>query len=195
VALARAIVKRPRLLLLDEPLGALDKQIRAQMQMELKRLQHEVGITFVVVTHDQEEAMSMADRIAVMPQGRIEQLALTERAVRAPESLFVAEFIGSTNVFEPGEPGSTGPTTVSVRPERLHIVDPAASTPHSGMGGPRLEATVADVQFYGGISHVHADVPGRTRPLIIALVGSTSIARGDAVVVTWNPEHAVELHR
>ncbi|MDF2733236.1 MAG: ABC-type spermidine/putrescine transport system ATPase component-like protein, partial [Desertimonas sp.] len=100
VALARAIVKRPKLLLLDEPLAALDRKIRGQMQTELKRLQHDVGITFVVVTHDQDEAMSMADRIAVMNVGRIEQLASPAVLYERPVSRFVADFIGSTNLLD-----------------------------------------------------------------------------------------------
>ena len=100
VALARAIVKRPRLLLLDEPLSALDRKVREEMQLELKRLQHEVGITFVVVTHDQEEAMSMADRIAVMRRGRLEQLDGPVDLYERPGSLFVARFIGSNDLFE-----------------------------------------------------------------------------------------------
>ena len=99
VALARAIVKRPRLLLLDEPLSALDRKVREEMQLELKRLQHEVGITFVVVTHDQEEAMSMADRIAVLQHGRVEQLAPPVELYERPMSLFVARFIGTNNLF------------------------------------------------------------------------------------------------
>ena len=99
VALARAIVKRPRLLLLDEPLSALDRKVRAEMQLELKRLQHEVGITFVVVTHDQEEAMSMADRIAVMHDGRVQQVDTPVDLYQQPANTFVADFIGSSNSF------------------------------------------------------------------------------------------------
>ena len=95
VALARAIVKRPRLLLLDEPLSALDRKVRADMQLELKRLQHEVGITFVVVTHDQEEAMSMADRIAVMHDGRVQQIADPVTLYSRPANVFVADFVAA----------------------------------------------------------------------------------------------------
>ena len=120
VALARAIVKRPKLLLLDEPLAALDRKIRGQMQTELKRLQHEVGITFVVVTHDQEEAMSMADRVAVMNDGRVEQLASPTELYEHPATRFVADFIGSTNLLDgigrrgrhrAWRPGATSPPT------------------------------------------------------------------------------------
>lgn len=99
VALARAIVKRPKILLLDEPLSALDRKVREDMQLELKRLQHEVGITFVVVTHDQEEAMSMADRIAVMDQGRVEQVATPVELYKNPGNPFVADFIGTSTLL------------------------------------------------------------------------------------------------
>ena len=183
VALARAIVKRPRLLLLDEPLGALDKQIRTQMQAELKRLQHEVGITFVVVTHDQEEAMSMADRIAVLRAGRVEQLASPTELYERPASRFVAEFIGSTNLVE------RDGRTVSVRPERVVIVPG-----YEGAESPnRLHGTVADVQFYGGVSHVNVSVPGRARPIVATVVGSTELTRDDEVAVTWEPMWEVEV--
>jgi spermidine/putrescine ABC transporter ATP-binding subunit len=100
VALARALIKRPRLLLLDEPLAALDRKLRQQMQFELKKLQHEVGVTFIVVTHDQEEALAMADRIALLNEGRIAQLGTAEELYERPASYFVADFIGSMNFFE-----------------------------------------------------------------------------------------------
>jgi len=193
VALARAIVKRPRLLLLDEPLAALDRKIRAQMQMELKRLQHEVGITFVVVTHDQEEAMSMADRIAVMNVGSLEQLAPPVELYERPRSLFVADFIGSTNLL-PGRVAPGGveldlglawavPTdvlgtgvrvTVAVRPEQLSLV-----AEHDG----ELRGEVVDVNFFGGVSHVAVHVAGRDEPIVVALSGSTSHRPGARVGV------------
>lgn len=183
VALARAIVKRPRLLLLDEPLGALDKQIRSQMQQELKRLQHEVGITFVVVTHDQEEAMSMADRIAVLRNGRVEQLASPTELYDRPATRFVAEFIGSTNLFD--EHG----ITVSVRPERMRLAGPGDDL----TGLRQATGTVTMVQFYGGVSHCHVTVAGMDRSVVVALVGSTDVRPGTPVVIAWSPEHAVPL--
>lgn len=100
VALARAIVKRPKVLLLDEPLSALDKKVRSEMQLELKRLQHEAGITFIIVTHDQEEAMSIADRIALMNEGKVVQVSTPINMYREPNSKFVADFIGTNNIFE-----------------------------------------------------------------------------------------------
>ena len=105
--MARALVKRPRMLLLDEPLAALDKQLRTQMQLELKRMQHEIGITFLVVTHDQEEALVMADRVAVMNKGRVEQLATPHALYETPRNRFVAGFIGAMN-FIPGRAVSNG---------------------------------------------------------------------------------------
>jgi spermidine/putrescine ABC transporter ATP-binding subunit len=193
VALARAIVKRPRLLLLDEPLGALDRKIRAQMQMELKRLQHEVGITFVVVTHDQEEAMSMADRIAVMHHGRLEQLAPPVELYERPRSLFVADFIGSTNLL-PGRVatgmveltlGLSWPlpvaefddgdsVTVSVRPEQLTLVPEDDG---------ELRGEIVDVNFFGGVSHVSVRIGGRAEPVVVARPGSTTHRAGERVGV------------
>jgi ABC-type Fe3+/spermidine/putrescine transport system ATPase subunit len=183
VALARAIVKRPRLLLLDEPLAALDKQIRTQMQAELKRLQHEVGITFVVVTHDQEEAMSMADRIAVLSDGSVEQVDSPAELYERPSTRFVAEFIGSTNLIE------RDGRTVSVRPERIEVVRAGRIESATCLAG-----TIADVQFYGGMSHVLVDVPGRRRPIIATVVGSTDFTRGDAVTAAWDPTWEVTIH-
>src|SRR5205085_4463511 len=100
VALARALVNEPKLLLLDEPLGALDLKLRKQMQLELKRIQHEVGITFLYVTHDQEEAMTMSDRLAVMRHGRIEQIGPPEEVYERPSTEFVAGFLGASNLLE-----------------------------------------------------------------------------------------------
>ncbi|MFI7445746.1 ABC transporter ATP-binding protein [Nonomuraea indica] len=165
VALARSIVKRPRLLLLDEPLSALDKKVRADMQLELKRLQHEVGITFVVVTHDQEEAMSLADRIAVFHNGRVcqvdEPVALYER----PRTPFVAGFVGASNLFEgtAGEggglsaggfgvlPGTPLPDVVAgveallcVRPENITLTDADTDVPAADAAEVADDADAAD---------------------------------------------------
>ncbi|MEU8400460.1 ABC transporter ATP-binding protein [Nonomuraea sp. NPDC048892] len=203
VALARSIVKRPRLLLLDEPLSALDKKVRADMQLELKRLQHEVGITFVVVTHDQEEAMSLADRIAVFDNGRVcqvdEPIALYER----PRSPFVADFVGANNLFA-GVAGSGGiesetfgtlagtPLTemepgaaalLAVRPESIELADENAAR--------GLPGSVLDVSFYGGVSHVSVDVPGRAKPVLAAVQGAATVSAGAKVKVRWDAEDAV----
>ncbi|MGH3136741.1 MAG: ABC transporter ATP-binding protein, partial [Gaiellaceae bacterium] len=133
VALARALVMHPRVLLLDEPLGALDLKVRKELQIELKRIQEEIGITFVYVTHDQEEALSMSDRVAVMKDGRIEQLAAPREIYDRPATHFVAEFIGDTNFIEVGE------ATVAVRPERLAL---ARSRSNGGLPGEVVVAMV-----------------------------------------------------
>ncbi len=204
VALARAIVKRPRLLLLDEPLSALDRQVRGEMQLELKRLQHEVGITFVVVTHDQEEAMSMADRIAVLDHGRVQQVDAPVELYDRPGTLFVARFIGSNNLFHgtavgggvevpvlgvlPGtahtDPPSAGARAVlAVRPEHL-VLDDAV---------PLVRGTVAETTFKGGMSTLAVDVPDYPMPVIVTQPGATRIERGTAVGLRWDAARAVVL--
>ncbi|MBA2893253.1 ABC transporter ATP-binding protein [Nonomuraea soli] len=198
VALARAIVKRPRLLLLDEPLSALDKKVRADMQLELKRLQNEVGITFVVVTHDQEEAMSLADRIAVFESGRVCQVDAPIALYERPASRFVADFVGANNLFEgtasarglsnghfgtlpaEGELPEGAPALLAVRPEKISL---AADR---GLAG-----TVADVSFYGGVSHVSVDVTGHPKPVLVAVQGASQVRPGERVRLGWRPEDAV----
>jgi spermidine/putrescine transport system ATP-binding protein/putrescine transport system ATP-binding protein len=219
VALARAMVKRPRVLLLDEPLAALDRKIREQMQVELKRLQHEVGITFVVVTHDQEEAMSMADRIAVLDRGRVEQIASPTELYERPASRFVADFIGSTNMFDgvvaadrtmlvlpsgrtiaapvgDDDPGTT--LSFALRPEKVTVggATPDAIEGTSG-GSPmsRFDGTVRDVHFYGGLSHTIVDVDGFDAPLVASSVGGSSHRRDDAVVIAWSADDMVQVRR
>ena len=205
VALARAIVKRPKLLLLDEPLAALDRKIRGQMQTELKRLQHDVGITFVVVTHDQDEAMSMADRIAVMNVGRIEQLASPAVLYERPVSRFVADFIGSTNLLDgtvvdgaivlasgtrvPADVASRtdgAPVAASLRPELIRFDATTAGTDLTSVAG-----TVADVQFFGGTSHVLVDVVGFDRPIVATSVGPSPRRAGDEVTLSWSARDLV----
>ncbi len=143
VALARALVKRPRLLLLDEPLAALDKKLRQQMQLELKRLQHEVGITFVLVTHDQEEALVMADRIALMDRGRVVQLGSPREIYDRPANLFAADFIGAMNILE----GRPAPGGLAVPGLGLVLVATAAAAP-DGMASAviRPEKLVLDLE-------------------------------------------------
>jgi spermidine/putrescine transport system ATP-binding protein/putrescine transport system ATP-binding protein len=197
VALARAIVKRPRLLLLDEPLSALDRKVRGEMQLELKRLQHEVGITFVVVTHDQEEAMSMADRIAVMAEGRVQQVASPLELYRRPANRFVADFIGTSNLLPGrlegewffsdelgrlpmrGAAGPSGDAHLVVRPEDVRIMSGHDS-------GSAVRGLVADVQFKGSGSHVAVDVPALARPFLVSVPGATSVDRGQPVSLDWD---------
>jgi spermidine/putrescine ABC transporter ATP-binding subunit len=170
VALARAIVFQPRLLLMDEPLGALDKQLRENLQLEIRRLHAELGITFVHVTHDQEEALTMSDRIAVMNEGRIAQVGSPQDLYDRPGSRFVASFIGESNFFSGVVHGAAdglvvakcgsaivrgvaaplppvgGAVTLTVRPERMRFADPGAAPAD---GENRIRATVADAMFAG----------------------------------------------
>ncbi len=187
VALARAIVKRPRLLLLDEPLSALDRKVRAEMQLELKRLQHEVGITFVVVTHDQEEAMSMADRIAVMSEGRVQQTDSPVDLYQRPANMFVADFIGTSNVFQGISPAGIATGTedsLIVRPEDMRLVDE---------GSALLSGTVIDTQFFGGSSTIAVSVDGHAAPVTATCQGTAPVQRGDLVHLTWPSDRAVVI--
>ncbi|MFI9588733.1 ABC transporter ATP-binding protein [Nonomuraea sp. NPDC052265] len=204
VALARSIVKRPRLLLLDEPLSALDKKVRADMQLELKRLQNEVGITFVVVTHDQEEAMSLADRIAVFDSGTVRQVDAPVALYERPRSPFVADFVGANNLFEGVYTGLDGiksdefgmlagtpldelaadsKALLAVRPEKVELADENAAR--------GLKGSVLDVSFYGGVSHVSVDVPGRAKPVLAAVQGASTVQPGAKVKVRWEAQDAV----
>lgn len=174
VALARALVKRPRVLLLDEPLGALDKKLREQMQLELKRMQHEVGITFVIVTHDQEEALVMADRIAVLKDGRIMQVGGPRELYEFPASRFVAGFIGKMNFFKGPRQGAgiafgdsvlagtlpaggnvAGEAVAAVRPERLHLTHQ-----RPGDGRNAVAGRIVDIAYHGQDLNVHLDLAG-----------------------------------
>ena len=153
VALARAIVNRPRVLLLDEPLGALDLKLREQMQSELKAIQGEVGITFVYVTHDQDEALTMSNRIAVFNEGRIEQVSPPVELYEQPETEFVAGFVGVSNLIE--RDGSR----FTIRPEKIQLLDPA-TTPN----GLRTErGRIAEVAYAGMVDPLHGRPRRRRR--------------------------------
>ena len=189
VALARALVNRPKVLLLDEPLGALDLKLREEMQGELKSIQHEVGITFVFVTHDQGEALSMSSRVAVFNDGRIEQVGTPRGIYEHPTTAFVAGFVGTSNVLSAALStrllGIGAPHTV--RPERIRLVDPAA-TPD---GEVVVDATIDDVQYLGAESRVHVRLDDGTK--LVASVSSDHSADaviGGAVRLAW-PKAAV----
>jgi putative spermidine/putrescine transport system ATP-binding protein len=171
VALARALVNKPRVLLLDEPLGALDLKLREQMQEELKALQRQLGITFVLVTHDQGEALSMADRVAVFNQGRIVQVGRPEDIYYRPEVPFVADFVGSSNILPPALTGLTG--LAAIRPEALRLTE--AGTP----------ATVTAVNFLGAATRVALDANG-TRMTALLPKGADRPATGALVHVSWD---------
>jgi putative spermidine/putrescine transport system ATP-binding protein len=183
VALARALVNRPAVLLLDEPLGALDLKLREGMQVELKRIQHEVGITFVFVTHDQGEALSMSTRIAVFNQGRIEQVGTPRQIYDQPTTDFVAGFVGTSNLL--GAELSQRLLGVSaphiLRPERIALANGDASG-----GTITVTGTVADIQYLGPESKVHVDLDDGTRILAsIASDGLAGVSVGGPVRLAW----------
>ncbi len=200
VALARAIVKRPRLLLLDEPLSALDRKVRAEMQLELKRLQHEVGITFVVVTHDQEEAMSMADRIAVLQRRPGRAARDAGRAVRAARDPVRGGLHRHQQPVRGGWP-RTASTSTGLGSCRQHPApwQPAASPPRSarsrrGHRRRRLHQRNRGRQLLlGGISTLAVRIPRRDAPVLITQQGASTVASGTDVCLTWDPQRAVVL--
>lgn len=148
VSLARALINQPKILLLDEPLGALDLKLREQMQFELKALQRKLGITFIYVTHDQGEALSMSDRVVVFNKGRIEQIAAPHQLYREPASLFVAEFVGTSNLLQSAFWETTlGRTPATLRPESIRIGSAAVQA-----SDIRLKGSLTDLQFLGSIS-------------------------------------------
>jgi len=171
VALARALVNRPAALLLDEPLGALDVKLRRHMQLELKRIQNELGTTFVYVTHDQEEALAMSDRLAVMNEGRVEQLGTPREIYEQPASAFVADFVGTINTLaiDGGE--------VTVRPERIRIL----------REGGRLDGVVADVVYLGVYRQFHVDTAaGRVVSVRLADEPLEHVEPGSRVSLSWD---------
>jgi putative spermidine/putrescine transport system ATP-binding protein len=177
VALARALVNRPKVLLLDEPLGALDLKLREEMQVELKTIQRDVGITFVFVTHDQGEALSMSNRIAVFNQGRIEQVGTPRQIYDHPTTSFVAGFVGTANLLGPDDSqrimGIRG--THSVRPERIRVV---YSSDGVADGEVVVTGIVSDVQYLGADCRIRVDIPGLTgtRRHLLASVPSDGLA-------------------
>jgi putative spermidine/putrescine transport system ATP-binding protein len=189
VALARAIVNRPRVLLLDEPLGALDLKLRQQMQIELKSIQREVGITFVYVTHDQEEALTMSDRIAVFNDGRIEQIGPPAEVYEHPQSEFIAGFVGVSNVIE------RDGRRYTIRPEKLNLLEDG----DEAADGSRVEAgVVRDVQYVGPVTryHVALDRGGELQVLAQNLEeGSSEVleVKGRRARVEWRPGQESEI--
>jgi putative spermidine/putrescine transport system ATP-binding protein len=188
VALARAIVNRPRVLLLDEPLGALDLKLREQMQVELKSIQDEVGITFVYVTHDQDEALTMSNRIAVFNEGRIEQVSRPVELYESPANEFVAGFVGVSNVLErDGE-------RVTIRPEKVQLLEPNASS-----GDLHIETGhIVDVAYVGMVTRYTVTLNDGGTLQVVRQNSETSTSglgaeRGREVLVGWRPEHAVAV--
>jgi putative spermidine/putrescine transport system ATP-binding protein len=189
VALARAIVNRPRVLLLDEPLGALDLKLRQAMQIELKQIQQEVGITFVYVTHDQEEALTMSDRLAVFNEGKVEQVGPPAEVYEHPQTEFIAAFVGVSNVIE--RDGSR----YTVRPEKIRLLDEGAQPP----AGVHVEhGLVHDVQYAGPITRYHVTLErgGELQVLAQNLEGGSGQvleSKGRRVRLAWRPEQQSEV--
>ncbi len=197
MALARALVNRPKVLLLDEPLGALDLKLRREMQIELKEIQREVGITFVFVTHDQEEALTMSDRVAVFNEGRIEQLATPVELYERPASAFVAGFVGTSNVFAGGDAVRFvgAPGSYAIRPEKMRI---AADPPADGADLCVGRGVVRDVVYLGSTTSSVVQLDDGPAVTVSHQNTDTSIdaaleRRAQRVVVTWRRDHLISL--
>jgi putative spermidine/putrescine transport system ATP-binding protein len=179
VALARALISEPQVLLLDEPLGALDLKLREQMQSELKALQRRLGITFLFITHDQHEALSMSDRIGIFNAGRLEQLGTPREVYDTPATRFVAHFVGAANVLE-GEAARalTGHAQAMLRPERITL---------GGAADARAAGLVSEVQFFGAFTRIKVETAGtRVQADLPLAPGAAMPATGDTVHLHWN---------
>ena len=215
VALARALINKPAVLLLDEPLGALDLKLRKQMQVELKRIQQEVGITFIYVTHDQEEAMTMSDRIAVMNRGRYEQLGEPEVLYERPTTRFVAGFLGVSNLLPGAVEGTDGTysavrladdtrvrapraligdvanVNVGVRPEKIRLHEETAEPP---AGHNHMTGIVRDASYLGVSTQYLVEARGGARIMVYEqnverATKAELWTQGEAVQMTWSPDH------
>ena len=180
VALARALINKPKLLLLDEPLGALDLKLREEMQIELKGLQRELGITFVYVTHDQGEALSMSDRVAVFNNGQIEQLDAPRTLYEQPRTAFVARFVGSSNVLPGDWLGLEGHRQYALRPERIRVREGGEA------GGQHLVGQLLDVHYLGSQTRFEVSVQGQRLTAISSSDAAPAI--GSTVTLEWNPD-------
>lgn len=222
VALARALVNKPQVLLLDEPLGALDLKLRKQMQLELKRIQSEVGITFIYVTHDQEEAMTMSDKVAVMNGGRVEQVGAPQQVYERPATEFVASFLGAANLLD-GElesvdgpmakitlavggtvslpagnlPSTEAPLRVGVRPEKFHI-RAAGDLAHDALTENSIEAVVS-ISTYTGVSTSYECTTSDGTTIVVYVQNLEAagglLSAGARVRLTWHPDHTFVVVR
>ena len=186
VALARALITRPKVLLLDEPLGALDRRLRQEMQVELKDIQRETGVTSIFVTHDQEEALTLSDRVAIIDHGKLVQVGAPREVYDHPRTLFAAQFLGDANIF--------GSEPRIIRPEKLRILEKGAKIPkdltqrreahviQAIYSGPSVTYRVACNSFAGGIALAFVQSAGDAR-----------FAKGDAVTLAWADEHSVAV--
>jgi putative spermidine/putrescine transport system ATP-binding protein len=180
VALARSIVNEPKVLLLDEPLGALDLKLRQEMQVFLKALQRNLGMTFIYVTHDQEEALTMSDHVAVFNEGRIEQIGSPADVYSRPATEFVAGFVGTSNILERKQ------RRFSVRPERIELSS-------ASNGGHGEAATVADVVFVGAFTRILVDTEAGERLTVVQQTDRSGLEPGARVHVSWNDADAYEI--
>jgi putative spermidine/putrescine transport system ATP-binding protein len=188
VALARAIVNEPEVLLLDEPLGALDLKLRQEMQLELLRVQREVGITFIYVTHDQEEALTMSDRVAVLNDGRIEQVGEPIEVYERPQTSFVAGFIGVSNIIE------RDGALITVRPEKIVLLEDGIEAP----GGSHVEAgVITEVSYAGVMTRYVVGLDGGGELVVarqnVSAPASSHDGRGQRVRIAWRPDQAASI--
>ncbi len=198
VALARALVNRPRVLLLDEPLGALDLKLRKEMQLELKHLNRQLGITFIYVTHDQEEALTMSDRIVLMRNGQIAQLDTPQAMYERPSSRYVADFIGETNLLTGPSVGVAPDKWLAIRPEYIELVRGAMNrgpTAISGgaaiHGGPELQVTVRESIFSGTVTRVHTVLTDGQSLVLHWPAGEPQPEPGRTLTVTWPADRGI----
>ena len=215
IALARAVVNKPALLLLDEPLGALDLKLRRQMQIELKWIQTEVGITFVHVTHDQEEAMTMADTVAVMNNGRIEQMGSPAELYENPRTVFVANFLGQSNFIDGSIEGTDGDNVIAnlhgvrivfpksrnnssgkavkvgIRPEKFRLHDAGSSASGNVLTG----GIITDISFFGVSTQYMVEMPWKQEIMVFEQNdgGAPDLVKGDAVTLSWEPQFTFAL--
>ena len=195
VALARSIVNRPKVLLLDEPLGALDLKLRQEMQVFLKTLQRELGMTFLYVTHDQEEALTMSDHVAVFNEGKIEQVGSPNEVYERPATEFVAGFVGTSNILE------RDGKRFSVRPERIELngarVDSAeresGGAGFAGAGADADPGIVADVVFVGAFTRILVDTDAGEQLTVVKQNDGSAVEPGTRVHVRWRDEDAYEI--
>jgi putative spermidine/putrescine transport system ATP-binding protein len=191
VALARALVNEPKVLLLDEPLGALDLKLREQMQVELKALQRNLGITFVFVTHDQGEALSMADRVAIFNQGKIVQVGAPEEIYERPQTKFVADFVGSSNVLSPAFSKSAGGPEkwASLRPEKISIMQDREKAP---TWHQLASATITAIHYQGSVTRLNTRAAGGETINVTVPSSQGKFLEGDKIVLHW-PKEALHI--
>ncbi|WP_433272310.1 ABC transporter ATP-binding protein [Actinosynnema sp. CS-041913] len=188
VALARAVVYEPRALLMDEPLGALDKKLRDQLRREIARMHRELGMTFLFVTHDQEEALTLSDRIAVFNHGKVEQVGTPSELYERPSTLFVAQFLGESNVFT-----DDGDEVVVVRPERLELHAEPGAVPD---GCRRRKAVITDIAYVGNHHRIGLRFADGAEGSAMRLAGAAiPAAPGESVVASWDPRHQAAVPR